>query len=285
MECNNEKLVSWLFETKAISVCPEDKPFWYTSGTIGPYYINTHYLYGNEKKANELLKVIDAEKNDIFTCPDKVLRLTLDNYSQDSIYRELIDTLCRYINENIDLKQVDCISGGERRDWFFSLLIAHLLGKPHVTIYKDQKVVLTVGEETKETSLDGMKILHIADLLTEASSYERAWIPAVNDRGGKIMWSLVVVDRRQGGRELLSSKGIEHHSMIEVDDKLFDKALSLGRINKEQHAMIISYLKSPKESMREFLKSHPEFMENSLNADEKTRERASLCLEKNFYNK
>jgi hypothetical protein len=28
---------------------------------------------------------------------------------------------------------------------------------------------------------------------------------------------------------------------------------------------------------------HPEFMENSLNADEKTWERAKLCLEKDYY--
>ena len=34
-------LVTYLFETRAIRVCPKDKLFWYTSGKIGPYYINT----------------------------------------------------------------------------------------------------------------------------------------------------------------------------------------------------------------------------------------------------
>ena len=33
-------IVSWLFETDAVRVCPEGQPFWYTSGKLGPFYIN-----------------------------------------------------------------------------------------------------------------------------------------------------------------------------------------------------------------------------------------------------
>ena len=44
-------LVSYLFQTNAFKVCPDNKPFWYTSGKIGPYFINTHFLYGSEKEA------------------------------------------------------------------------------------------------------------------------------------------------------------------------------------------------------------------------------------------
>ena len=39
-------IVSWLFETDAVRVCPEGQPFWYTSGKLGPFYINTQFLYG-----------------------------------------------------------------------------------------------------------------------------------------------------------------------------------------------------------------------------------------------
>jgi len=42
-----------------------------------------------------------------------------------------------FIKNNIDVNEVDYISGGERRDWFFSPIIAKLLNKPHITIYKD----------------------------------------------------------------------------------------------------------------------------------------------------
>ena len=30
-------IVSWLFETDAVRVCPEGQPFWYTSGKLGPF--------------------------------------------------------------------------------------------------------------------------------------------------------------------------------------------------------------------------------------------------------
>lgn len=52
-------IVSWLFETDAVRVCPEGQPFWYTSGKLGPFYINTQFLYGSEEAANALLTVIE----------------------------------------------------------------------------------------------------------------------------------------------------------------------------------------------------------------------------------
>jgi orotate phosphoribosyltransferase len=281
---SNEKLVSWLFETNAVRVCPENKPFWYTSGTIGPYYINTHFLYGSEEKANNLLKTIDIEKNDIFACPEKLLEITRQNYENDKIYKGLIDEMCSFIRENIDVNEVDYISGGERRDWFFSLIAAKLLNKPHITIYKDLKAVITQGDATVEIdNLNGKKVLHIADLITEASSYERAWIPAIKNAGGVMKWSVVVVDRKQGGEDLLGREGVKSLAIVSIDEDLFDKVLEMGLISKEQYDMLIDYKRSPKESMKNFLKQHPEFMESALNADEKTKERARLCIEKKIY--
>ena len=52
-------IISWLFETDAVRVCPEGQPFWYTSGKLGPFYINTQFLYGSEAAANSLLKTIE----------------------------------------------------------------------------------------------------------------------------------------------------------------------------------------------------------------------------------
>jgi len=84
------------------------------------------------------------------------------------------------LKNNIDVNEVDYISGGERRDWFFSPIIAKLLNKPHITIYKDLTTVVSSDGKTEELKeLNGESVLHIADLITEASSYERAWIPAI----------------------------------------------------------------------------------------------------------
>jgi len=277
-------LIKWLFDTNAIRVCPKDKPFWYTSGTIGPYYINTHFLYGSEEKANKLLEFIDKEKENILKCPDRILEETMKNYQSDPIYRGLIDEMCDFIKNNIDVNEVDYISGGERRDWFFSPIIAKLLNKPHITIYKDLTTVVSSDGKTEELKeLNGESVLHIADLITEASSYERAWIPAIKNNGGRIKWSVVVVDRKQGGAELLKSYDIKSFSMVDIDIGLFKRVLDMGLIDRGQFEMIEQYILDPKESMAKFLRKNPEFIKQALMADDKTRERAKLCIEKDFY--
>ena len=57
------------FENLDQKFSEENKPFWYTSGKIGPYFINTHFVYGNEKDATELLSFIDNALSDKITLP------------------------------------------------------------------------------------------------------------------------------------------------------------------------------------------------------------------------
>jgi orotate phosphoribosyltransferase len=280
-------LVSYLFQTNAIKICPENKPFWYTSGKIGPYFINTHFIYGSEEDANNLLAFIDEHKEDKFGLPKKVLDATLKQYEENTIYKDVIDQMKEFITKYINLSEIDYISGGERRDWFFSNILAYLLDKPHITIYKDLSTVVSdsnfeSNEDIKD--LNGKKVLHIADLITVASSYVRAWIPAIESLGAKILWSTVVVDRMQGGEESLREYGITSLAMVRIDLDLFSKASELGIISEAQQKMLNDFFKDPDNSMREFLLQHPEFLENSLNGDEKTASRARLCVEGNLYN-
>lgn len=281
------ELVNLLFKTKALKVSPEDRPFWYTSGKLGPYYINTHFLYGSEEKANELLALIDTAKNDILTCPKKVFNKVLENYNTNEIYKKVMDIIFEYINTNIDLSEIEYISGGERRDWFFSNIMAYMLKKPHITIYKDLKTVVSDSNftETKEVKdLNGTKTLHIADLITEASSYERAWIPAIKGLNAEIASSVSVVDRLQGGKAVLSKNKIESYSLIDINKELFVLAEQKELINEEQKNMILDYIDDPNAAMKKFLSQYPNFLENELKGDNsKNAERAKLCIESKLY--
>ena len=282
-------IMSYLFETNAVRFCPDNQPFWYTSGKIGPYFINTHFLYGSEKDAVNLLDYINSllANSDKELIPGEVYKKVLDQYQNNSIYKTVIDEMKSFIEENINLAEVDYISGGERRDWFFSIIIAHLLNKPHITIFKDLKTVISNSNfDTVENynSLNGKKVLHIADLVTEASSYIRAWIPAIKDLCAAICWSTVVVDRMQGGSKKLEAENIEAYSMIQIDPLLFNTALEMNIINESQVAMLNKFFENPDETMRNFLLEHPEFLENALKADEKTAKRAQLCIDSNLYN-
>ena len=280
-------IMSYLFETNAIRFCEENKPFWYTSGKIGPYFINTHFVYGNEQSASEFLSYIDECLTDKITLPKKVFDKVLNQYNTNEIYKNVIDEMKEYIEENINVAEIDYISGGERRDWFFSNMIAYLLGKPHITIYKDLSAVVSDSKfENTETvsSIEGKKVLHVADLITVASSYIRAWIPAIKNLGSKICWSCVVVDRMQGGKDKIELEGIKSLSLVQVDSNLFQKALDLKIINEAQIQMLNGFFKDPDNTMRNFLIEHPEFIQNSLNSDEKTAKRAKLLVEGNLYN-
>ena len=279
-------LMSYLFETNAIRFCAENKPFWYTSGKIGPYFINTHFIYGNEKDAVELLSFIDECLADKLTLPEKVFERVLKQYETNEIYKNVIDTMKNYIEENIDVSEIDYISGGERRDWFFSNILSYLLDKPHLSIYKDLSVVESDSKFETAKSIDSLidkKVLHVADLITVASSYVRAWIPAIKNLGSNICWSCVVVDRMQGGKAVIEAEGVKSLSLVQVDKDLFKKALDLNIINDAQVSMLNGFFENPDETMKQFLIDHPEFLEDSLNSDEKTKKRAQLLIDSNLY--
>lgn len=280
-------LKSYLFETNAVRVSDGDKPFWYTSGKIGPYFINTHFVYGSEKEANSLLNFIDENKHDKLGLPKKLFALVKEQYENNAIYNDVINEMVTFIRDNINVDEIDYISGGERRDWFFSIIIANILNKPHITIFKDLDTVASDSNfenTTIATAINGKKVLHITDLITIASSYIRAWIPAIQNLGGELVWSLSVVDRMQGGADRLSDLGIKSYSLTQIDESLFTTAFEKGIISKEQLDMVHNFIKDPDGSMRAFLVAHPEFLENALHADEKTAGRARLCIDGNLYN-
>lgn len=280
-------LISYLFETNAVRVCPDNKPFWYTSGKIGPYFINTHFLYGNEHNAVELLNFIDEEKSKKLLLPKEIFEKTLKQYNENFIYKSVIDEMKKHIEKNIDISEIDYVSGGERRDWFFSNIIAHLLNKPHITLFKDLSAVVSnsnFSETTEIKDLNKAKVLHIADLVTEASSYVRAWVPAIRTLNADIKWSCVVVDRMQGGSQVLANLNIKPFSLVQIDPSLFSKALEKGLINEIQKKMLDDFFKNPDETMRNFLIAHPEFIEESKKAtDSKTPIRVKTLLENDLY--
>ena len=169
-------IMSYLFETNAIRFCEENKPFWYTSGKIGPYFINTHFVFGNETDAVSFLSFIDECLSDKMSLPKKVFEKALEQYNNNEIYKNVIDSMINYIKDNINVSEIDYVSGGERRDWFFSNVVAHILIKPHITIYKDLSSVISDSNFENTSKVDNLqdkKVLHVADLVTVASSYLR----------------------------------------------------------------------------------------------------------------
>ncbi len=281
-----DKIIEALFETKAVRVAPENQPFWYTSGRLGPFFINTHFLLENEAAAGEVLKRIEkAIADSKLTAPEEIFDMMLAYYNKGGTFKMVSDKLA----EEASKLDFDYISGGERRDYFFSMMPAYLLKKPHLTIYKDMTSVYSesidgTAADVKEVDLKGKKALHIADLITEASSYERAWIPVIRGLGSDITDTVAVVDRHQNGREVLKGLGVELHALTGINEELFDEAKANGVINDAQKDMIMHFLENPADYMTAFLKANPGFIDAEIAKGGKNKERAELAIEKGFTN-
>ena len=269
-----------LFKTNAIRVAPADTPFWYTSGKLGPFFINTHFLAKDEGTAAGLLKLIEeAILEDKDTAPKKIFDAFCDLYKENETYRNCVDSLV----EAAKKYDFDFISGGERRDFFFSMVPAHLLGKPHLTIFKDMSSVSTDCNFAKiDYDFNGKKALHIADLITEASSYERAWIPAIKALGADIKDTVAVVDRKQNGRAVLNGLGVNMETLTAVDKELFDEALANGSVNEAQYELVLKFLEDPDQYMKDFIAGHPTFIDDQIKLGGKNEQRARLAIEKGF---
>ena len=276
-------LLEALLGTGALRIAPADEVFWYTSGTVGPYYIHTENLYGSPRKAAKMLDFIERGRHDKARFHGRLLRRATTNYAADPIYRSVIDALVQEAGPWA--AEIDLVSGGERRDWFFSTAVADRLGKPHLAIFKDLSMVALNGARSVPVDdLEGKRVLHIADLVTEASSYFRAWIPAVRGRGGRLIYSLNVVDRGQGGCQALVRAGVQASALLRVDEKLFDLLQRAGRIDSGQRRALGAYFRDPHRAMQAFFEKNPGFLRRSLQDPEPTAGRARTLVENNPYN-
>ena len=279
-------LLQNLLDTEAFQVAPADRPFWYTSGTLGPFYVNTENLYGSRDKAERFLGVIEREKDDPLRCPPVLLDAVRQNDQTDAVYRDVVDRIVEVARTQIDLNAIDFVSGGERRDWFFSLMAGIRLRKPLLLIFKDLGIVSVApdGAVAPVERLDGKRTLHVADLVTEASSYVRGWVPAIAQRGGRMTHAINVVDRDQGGDQALRDHGIAPHALLKIDDAMFEALRRQGRIDDAQRKMLLAYRADPKAAMRAFLMSHPAFLKEALaSSDPKIASRARLLVESDPY--
>lgn len=274
-----EKLIEWLFATRALRVAAADQPFWYTSGTFGPYYINTHFLFGGEQKAKDLLKLIDST-DDLTDLTAQLQQKVMQQYASDQRYRQLMDGVAAYLAD----ERCDFISGGARRDFFFSFCAATLLDKPHVSLFKDGTLIWSDaggqnGQQMQAQALAGQTALHVADLVTEASSYIRAWLPGLHRLGASIHRTLAIVDRNQNGRAILAAEGVGLSSLITIDASLFKQAADTSLISSDQLQQILAFTHDPDRYMTTFLAGHPGYLEAQIALGGSSRERALRCLE------
>jgi orotate phosphoribosyltransferase len=167
----------------------------YTSGKIGPYFIQCGSIIENPFD-----------------------------------YETAMNSMLDLIKSTVDYSDYDAISGGETRDWLFSLPLALSLKKPHIMLYKNRE---PIGAKIRKKTL-----IHIADLNNEGRSIEN-WNKIIEQNGGMISHAFFYVDRLEKGTEVIKNLGIQSRSVVEMDK---DAWKFLADNKKITHANLIEVM-------------------------------------------
>ena len=245
---SNPEVSKLLVETGAFTDL--DNPVILTSGELGIYYINTEKLL----KDGGVWKGFGDSSADM-------IRHAIKTDESNPNFERVIDVLATTTSALMNgPAESYVISGGQRRDWLFSGPVAHRLGLPHVSLYKDgrMEVVNTNTGSVQELSDCGKpkNAIHIVDLVTEASSVYRTedgvvrgWVPLLRGVGIDVNNLITVVDRKQGGREILGRVGVELYSHVVIDKQF-------AREHSGNPERAIAYMKDPSVWSEAYLREH-----------------------------
>ena len=254
----SERIAQLLVDTAAFRDL--DEPTILTSGELGIYYINTEKLLqddGNWVKYGE-----SAAK----------MATYLDSLTQNSkVFLEVVQILASELEAFLSDKRKKYanikISGGQRRDWLFSIPVAKMLGLDHISLYKqtkDNADRLELNNPKLEfIETDSMKnwySVHMVDLVTEGSSIyniidgrELGWVPMLRNKGVQIDRLYSVVTRLQGGEERLKSHGVSVESFVKIDSEFLAKYSKFPERSVE-------YIKNPSSWAKSYIEENGALM-------------------------
>lgn len=265
-----ESLLKRIHETKAVSIWDHrtGPVFWYAANVPGPFYVNTEQVLG-KALADSLLKKITSI---IETIPTPAARATELNslirtaYESDADYRFVLDLLIDKIRTSFDLSNITAISGGERRDWLFSLPVAWALGIPHLYLFKNKShyCEAPIGE--------GATVLHVSDLINNAASYFDLWLPILDALGITCIGTACVCTRGDNGLNRLEAAGYKVVALNHIDLDFFRKSAESGIIRAEVVDEIATYLTSGRAWADRYLMGNAELY-GMQNLDKKSFDR------------
>jgi len=201
---SNKRISEIVVETGAYTDL--DEPVILASGALGIYYVNAEKLCQDGGKFKEY-------GDDSASMIQHAVKMM----EEHPTFEEVIDILAEKVEDIFKgNKTKNIISGGQRRDWIFSGPVAHKLGLPHLSLYKQEEgeedkteIIMPDGMKSITPPLEGFYDVHLVDLITEASSCysedgKKGWIKMIRNKGADIDNLLAVVTRLQKGEERLA---------------------------------------------------------------------------------
>lgn len=237
-----DDLQKLIYETKALSIWNRQSGpvFWYAAGVPGPFYVNTELLIGAAVSAALLEKIntILAESPDPARRAAQLDEIVMAAYAVNDVFKNLTATMADAARKQFKSGPSSFISGGERRDWLFSIPLARALGLKHVFLFKDQNVYCPQELKRGETGL------HAADLINNGASYFDNWLPALGKAGLRCSGTICVLSRGASGLKKLREKGVPVAALAGIDLPFFEQSLRNGLIDRETLDEIACFFRS-----------------------------------------
>lgn len=201
-------------------------------------------------------------------------------YVQSGAVQERADTFYHACQDMIKMvgehaSQISAISGGESRDWMFSLPVAHGIMRPHVMIYKDGKMV---GADVSK-----MTVAHVADLNNEGSSPRDLWVPAIRNNGGYIDQIFFYVDRMEDGLKVMKDLELESRALVPLDAHAWDYLQKHGVVTPNIYISLMERMEDKDSWARAMLRSDKGLVTLAkLFFNENTISKARRIMEKGY---
>ena len=244
-------LLKLIHDTKAVSIWNHKTGpvFWYAASVPGPFYVNTEFVIGPEL-AEKLLKQITSiieNKTSSKQRADDLNKLILSAYASSPTYKKVIDAMVEKANIEFPKDSYTLVSGGERRDWLFSIPYAHVTGIKHAFLFKNEEIFCA------DTYKEGETVLHIADLINNAASYFNLWFPILNKAKLKCIGTLCINSRGSVGVKKLLDFGLKTVALNSVDVDFFQKSKANKLIDEDTLTEVTTYFLSTKDWANRYL--------------------------------
>jgi orotate phosphoribosyltransferase len=270
------QILKLILDSKALSIWNHKTGpvFWYAAGVPGPFYLNTELMIGRalSEKLLEQITAIVASGSDSKVRAEQLHTLIMDAYKNHANYRTVVQAMIGQARHDFHMGSATAVSGGERRDWLFSIPFAEELGLKHIYLFKDQSVYCS------QSLTKGEKVLHVSDLINNAASYFDLWLPSLGKAGLVCAGTLTVNTRGTAGTQRLEAAGYKVSALNRVDLTFFKNACASGLIAPDTLEEITTYFASQKDwAVRYLMRDAALFAVGGL--DKKSLERMKVFFE------
>ncbi|MCL2474347.1 MAG: hypothetical protein FWF23_05575 [Alphaproteobacteria bacterium] len=278
------EIIKTILDTNAVSIWDSGKGpvFWYAANVPGPFYVNTEKIIGeklSEKMLSEITVIVSSSDSYIEKSK-KLKKSILEAFLKDAGWQSIIRHLTDLSKTNF--QEYHIVSGGERRDWLFSVPFAYLLKIPHLYLFKKGDFVFEDNDIFTSTytlkDVTNPKSVHVSDLINNAHSFFDVWMPALKNAGCDCIGNLCVTVRGDNGRLRLEAAGQKVVSLVTVDARFFNQLCSMQLISKKTLDEILLFFDSSDKWVRKYALENPALF-LSLPEDAKALERMKVFFE------